>query len=544
MLFPVPKKADIREYFSFNGKIKVSADGECADGVNTVFPLIENDGNLLISCRKEMSLAEISPEAFKTVSEEKDGKLFVTVFASEKKGFMRGLFSLKRMYLKNEFFIGEITDYPSFSVRGYIEGFYGRPWKSEERLEMLSLMALFGENTHYYAPKDDPYHRSKWRELYPREEACNLKALVERAKSLMIDFHYCIAPGLSMCYTDENDYLCLCEKTRQLFSMGIVNFGLLLDDIPADLFYENDKKQFGTSSRAHAVLTERYFSFLKGLSDECSLTVCPTCYRGKGVEKELTEYTCNIPSEVKVFFTGSDICSKEITREEAERFTLYNKHKPLYWDNYPVNDAEMFMEMHMGPIIGRDRDLYASCDGIISNCMEYFNCNKIPLITIGAYLWNSEDYEPEAAFNEALDFLFSDKEEKEDFILLADHFRTTCLHDENSRLMGERLSEASVLMWTGDTEGSLRVLEGFIKRINEAARRLEKREASLYKELHRWIKKFVLMSDILSISLDVLKGQDKKALLESKMEQYNESATVLTSFCFREYIESVSGDED
>lgn len=544
MLFPTPKKTDIKESFSFSDEIKISAAYEvCPDVLNTVFPDAAAEGNLVVALREETSLADISDEAFRTVCVKKDGILSVTVFSASEKGFMRGALSLKRMCLKNEFFIGEIVDYPDFAVRGYIEGFYGKPWKSEERLEMLSLMALFGENTHYYAPKDDPYHRSKWRELYPEEEAENLKALVERAKSYKMDFHYCIAPGLSMCYSDEKDFLCLCEKTKQLFSMGIENFGLLLDDIPADLFYENDKRLFGTSSKAHAELTNRYYAFLKELSQDCMLTVCPSSYRGKGTEKELTDFTLNIHDNVRVFFTGSDICSKEITRDEAERFAAHNNHKPLYWDNYPVNDAEMFMEMHIGPVIGRECDLYESCDGIISNCMEYFNCNKIPLITVAAYLWNAGAYEPETAYSEALDFLFKDDEEKEDFVLLADHFRTSCLHDENSRLLGERLSEASVRMWTGDSAGALQLLEKLIKRINEAARRLEMRDGCIYRELHRWIKKFVLMSDILTLSLNVLKGEDERALLESKMEQYNESATVLTSFCFREYIEGVLSND-
>ena len=26
-------------------------------------------------------------------------------------------------------------------------------------------------NTYIYAPKDDPYHRSNWKDLYPEEEA-------------------------------------------------------------------------------------------------------------------------------------------------------------------------------------------------------------------------------------------------------------------------------------------------------------------------------------------------------------------------------------
>ena len=52
------------------------------------------------------------------------------------------------------------------------------------------------------------------------------------------------------------------------------------------------------------------------------------------------------------------------------------------------------------------------------------------------------------------------------------------------------------------------------------------------------------MKDILVLSLKVLKGEEEKRSLEKLMDEYNESATVLTSFCFREYIESVLYNED
>lgn len=175
--------------------------------------------------------------------------------------------------------------------------------------------------------------------------------------------------------------------------------------------------------------------------------------------------------------------------------------------------------------------------------MEYFNCNKIPLITIASYLWNSDAYDAEASYDEALSFLF-EGEEKEDFILLADHFRTTCLKDENSRIMGEYLSRASVLMQTGNKNEALSVIGEYTSRINKAALRLMNQTSPVYVELSRWIKKFCLMSDILSLALSVLQGEDKKKQLEEKTEQYNESATVLTAFCFREYIESVLYNED
>lgn len=543
MLFPVPKKISISRSFSFDSEIRITSSENIKSDALCVFGKTEDEGNLIISFSENRSLGELSDEAYSISITEEDSSLFVKLESPSGAGLMRSLFAVKRMCIKNDFFIGEITDWPSFSVRGYIEGFYGTPWKKEQRLEMLETMALFGENTHYYAPKDDPYHRNKWRELYPEDKALELKELVEKADSLRISLAYCIAPGLSMCYSDEKDFQSLCEKTKQLFSMGINNFGLLLDDIPADLFYENDKKIYKTAARAHGELVRKYFAFLKDLSPDCTLTVCPTAYHGKGDEKELTEFTLAIPEDVRVFFTGSDICSKEITQREAEYFTLCNKHKPLYWDNYPVNDAEMFMEMHMGPVTGREKGLNKYCDGIISNCMEYFNCNKIPLITIASYLWNSESYDPEAAYNEALRFVLKE-EETEAFVLLADHLRTACLHDENSRIMGEYLSRAAVLRQTGNFPEALAVIEEYTSKVNEAAERLKSFDSVIFSELSRWIKKFILMSEILNLALCVLKGEDKKKILSEKMEEYNESATVLTAFCFREYIESVLYDEN
>ncbi len=545
MIFPKPKSLSAERYFSFSGEIKVSlkeSNGLSTEPVYTVFGDIKEGGNLVLSVFCEDSLSVISDEAYKMALCENGGVLTVSLFSSSDRGLIRGLFAIKRMTLKNEFPVGEITDYPSFPVRGYIEGFYGNPWKSTERPEMLRLMALFGENTHYYAPKDDPYHRNKWREPYPQREASQLKALVDEAESLFVDFYYCIAPGLSMKYSDDAEFQSLKDKTRQLYALGISRFGLLLDDIPSDLFYEEDKIKYGNAVNAHVELVGKYREFLKTLSPDCRLTVCPTSYRGKGTEPELVNFASAIPSDVDVFFTGSDICSKEITLPEAEVFIKNNLHKPLYWDNYPVNDAEMFMEMHLGPIIGRDADLYKGSAGLISNCMEYFNCNKFPLISIASYLWNSEAYDPEESFGEAVNFLLPE-EEREAFILLSDHCRTACLHDENSRIMGEYLSRASVEFQTGNKAMAVNTVKEYTEKALRAYEIFQKNsEKPLYRELNRWIKKFGLMCEIMELSLQYLKGADVREELEERMSAYNESATVLTSFCFREYIESVLSD--
>lgn len=541
MLFPKVKRSCEERLFSFSAEIKVQT-GEISDFsdecIYAFFPVCEKNGNIIINARKNCRACADSQEAYSIKINEENFVVTCDISAYSYKGFVRAVAAIKRMCIQNEIIIGEIEDFPSFNVRGYIEGFYGNPWKSEERLKMLEIMALFGENTHYYAPKDDPYHRDKWRENYPEDMAAKLKTLVDKAKVFAVDFYYCIAPGLSMKYSCKEDLQALFNKTRQLFDMGITHFGLLLDDIPTTLFYSEDKERFSSVAEAHAHITLEYYKFLKGLSQDTALTVCPTSYHGKGNEKELTDFVANLPEDISVFFTGSDICSKEITVCEAEVFEKNTNRQPLYWDNYPVNDAEMFMEMHIGPIIGREKELFRHSKGIISNCMEYFNCNIIPLITVAAYLWNPEEYEPETAFSYAVDYLLP-KDEREDFLLLADHFRTSCLNDENSRIAGEYFSRVSVLFQTGNTEKAVETVREYAEKIHSASQKLANRTSPIYKELTRWIKKFRLMSEITDLAVEVLKGDGDKTRLYEKMSEYNESATVLTAFCFREFIESV-----
>ena len=105
--------------------------------------------------------------------------------------------------------------------------------------------------------------------------------------------------------------------------------------------------------------------------------------------------------------------------------------------------------------------------------------------------------------------------------------------------MGEYLSLASVKFQTGDFAGAVETVKEYAVRVRNAVNVFSAAEGKIYTELARWIKKFSLMSDILDLSLEYLGDADKKAELEAKMSEYNESATVLTGFCFREYIESV-----
>ncbi|MBI2990565.1 MAG: beta-N-acetylglucosaminidase domain-containing protein, partial [Deltaproteobacteria bacterium] len=51
--------------------------------------------------------------------------------------------------------------------RGIVEGFFGPPWSMAHRAAIFEFGARRGMNTYLYAPKDDPYHRERWKEPYP-----------------------------------------------------------------------------------------------------------------------------------------------------------------------------------------------------------------------------------------------------------------------------------------------------------------------------------------------------------------------------------------
>ncbi|WRK55743.1 beta-N-acetylglucosaminidase domain-containing protein [Coprobacillaceae bacterium CR2/5/TPMF4] len=73
-----------------------------------------------------------------------------------------------------------IEDYANVASRGFIEGYYGNPWSTQDRVNLMTWGGYYKLNSYFYAPKDDPKHNSKWRELYSDEEIENkIKPLAE-----------------------------------------------------------------------------------------------------------------------------------------------------------------------------------------------------------------------------------------------------------------------------------------------------------------------------------------------------------------------------
>ena len=295
-----------------------------------------------------------------------------------------------------------IADYPSFALRGVVEGFYGPPWSHADRLELMRFEGQHELNIYIYGPKDDPYHRKRWREPYPPDQLKRIEELADTARENFVDFSFAISPGLSMVYSSEADFQNLARKLETVGKLGVSNFALFLDDVPQDLTHSEDKARFKTLAEAHAHLINRLYDHLKSLSPNNRLTVCPTIYtNGWGNRDYIKELGAEVNPAVPLYWTGIETIPPAITSAQAEEWSGYLRRKPLVWDNYPVNDDNPWW-LNLDPLRGRDTGLYAKLQGLVSNPMIQPRLTLIPLQTVADYLWNPLAYDPEKSQRHAI----------------------------------------------------------------------------------------------------------------------------------------------
>ena len=425
-----------------------------------------------------------------------------------------------------------------FEIRGFIEGFYGRVWEDKKRRRVLKLAAENGMNSYFYAPKDDPFLRQKWRSEYDESSLEKFSSLFRFTQEIGISLYYCLSPGLDMAYSSDADFDVLLKKFMSIYNIGVRNFGLFLDDIPESLFHEADAEKFGNVSDAHVYLIGR---LSEALPDGTGLVICPMQYHGSGSEEYITHLCRNIPKNVDVFWTGSKICSPFLSSDEAKKFIEYTGRKPLYWDNFPVNDAEMYGEMHIGPYLNRSADLYKYSRGIVSNVMEYPLCSAIPLLTVCDYLSAPEEYDPEKSFRKAAETVTGDKYER--WMPFFDHTRFSCLCDCFSEYLSEQLINVKNELSADDNISAAKHLKEYVNICTDCSSAI-KNSPEIYSELKRWVQRFDEITDILLAAEKFMLSQkesDRENLKEA-MIKYNECAYKLASFSLREFVENLIGE--
>jgi hyaluronoglucosaminidase len=280
-----------------------------------------------------------------------------------------------------------------------IEGFYGPPWSHAERLDLLAFCGRHGLNTWVHAPKDDPYHRERWRDPYPDDELARLAELAREADRHGVSFAWSVAPGLSMRYSDDAELETLVAKCEQVRGAGVHAVQLLWDDVEHDLHGPGDEARYGgevkPSAAAQADVSNR---FLRAFPQDAPLVVCPMGYAGNERTPYRETFARLLDPEVVVYWTGPEVVSQAIARADAEAAGAAFQHELLVWDNYPVNDFDP-ERLFLGPLRGREP---LPVTGIVGNGMLQAVPSKLALATVADYAYDPEAYEPLQSYERAL----------------------------------------------------------------------------------------------------------------------------------------------
>ncbi|MGM9696366.1 MAG: beta-N-acetylglucosaminidase domain-containing protein [Alloprevotella sp.] len=286
-----------------------------------------------------------------------------------------------------------ITDYPDVPYRGVVEGFYGTPWSHQARLSQIAFYARHKMNVYIYGPKDDPWHRDKWREPYPEAEAKRISELATYARSQGVNFYWAIHPGVDIKWTEQDrDYLV--AKLEKMYDLGVRSFAVFFDDIWGE----------GTRADKQAELLNYVDNnFIQKKHDVAPLIMCPTEYNRAWANDEkgyLRTLGTKMNQGIEIMWTGNSVVHC-IDRESQEWINQRINRKSYIWWNFPVSD---FVRDHilLGPAYGNDLDIAETMSGFVSNPMEHAEASKISLYGIADYTWNMPAYDYQADWEKGL----------------------------------------------------------------------------------------------------------------------------------------------
>ncbi|WP_311481796.1 beta-N-acetylglucosaminidase domain-containing protein [uncultured Anaerococcus sp.] len=398
--------------------------------------------------------------------------------------------------------------------KGIIEGFYGIPWTFEERKSMIKFLDEIGMDQYIYAPKDDPYHNKKWRELYPAEEIRKIKALADLSNEKGIEFTWAIHPGQNPFDfgSYEKEISKIFDKYRQVMAAGVKSFGLCMDDIDKNLAYDQRKD--------HIKLIKDLEDFVERETGSCLYFVHPW-YNDAWIDEKGFEYESLLKdiNNLNVMWTGSQVVAP-ISYDSNEGFANRVGKKPYIWFNWPVNDyrpEEIFIETF---------EFYDSreinFDGFYLNPMNQAETSKISIYQVGEYLKNSAKYKPEQAFKKAIKFL--EPIDCEDLIKIAPSFYGSLVYE---RTEGKKFTEDMEIKKAFE-EKDRELLRNLLEEKIKAAESYKKNHANedLYKEINPFVESLKNLTKAVLTRLDGNKIQaetDYKRAKDIKIQVLGEN---------------------
>lgn len=325
----------------------------------------------------------------------------------------------------------EIKDYSSSYYRGFIEGYYGIPWTSEERKELMRFGSKFKSNIYIYAPKDDAYHSSCWRDLYAENDLEILKEQIEVGRETKTKLAWALHPFMSNKITADNYDASLQiveKKFNQLYEAGVRQFVISADDVEVTGGLLED-------GSLHNKLLNDVATFLKVKNDCNDLVFVPSayCYQAEQrLKVDLNKYYASLMKDlddsIHIMWTGDDVCSSMESGRFTEFTNLTNK-KPFFWLNWPVNDYSTdHLLMGKGEVLNINyTDDTVPFEGMVTNPMQQAEPSKLSIFAICDYTWNPNKFNVDKSYNDS--FKYVEEKEYESLKAISSHLTNANLYE-------------------------------------------------------------------------------------------------------------------
>ncbi len=286
---------------------------------------------------------------------------------------------------------------------GIIEGYFGRSWDWPTRTAVMRRLAAVGYGFFHYAPKSDTHLRRDWKAPHPAAQAAELAAFSRACNDAGVRFGIGLSPY--ELYLDFNGAArtALAEKLAFFDAIGVRELAILFDDMRGDL-------------PDLAARQAEIMAFVAARSGATRLIICPTYYSddavldrafGQRPADYLETLGAALAPEIAVYWTGEEVCSREISVGHLRDVTARLGRKPLLWDNYPVNDGpRMATHLHLRGFTGRPAAIGAEIAGHAVNPASQPWLTCLPALTLAASYRDGDDYRYMAAFQTAATELF------------------------------------------------------------------------------------------------------------------------------------------
>ncbi len=398
-------KDRLDEVLDLKGDITYTTSDEMVNGKTNILVGINGSGGYVDSYAKEnleVTTDGLFDELDSYVLDNQNG--VITVLGRDTDAAFYGLTSLYHVFTQmDSYTIQEfhMEDWADVASRGFIEGYYGNPWSTEDRANLMTWAGYYKLNSYFYAPKDDPKHNAKWRELYTEEELNDkIKPLADAGNASKCQFVFALHPfmynGINASNYDDSLEV-LKKKFEQTVEYGVRQIAVLADD--AGVPGGNNEAGWDVYTRLMKDLTdwvssEEMQEKYEGL--KVVIPFCPNDYMGNGNSAQLKYLGQNMPETVPLVVTGGKVWG-EVSPSFTQGFKDGVGRGPYMWINWPCTDNSK-KHLIMGGYsdflqIGVNPD---NIQGIVLNPMQQSEPSKVAIFGNACYSWNIWESQEEA----------------------------------------------------------------------------------------------------------------------------------------------------